>query len=57
VKVSLITFTRNSEKLIEGLLRNVNGVVDEVVVVDGFSSDRTVEIARSYSAKVYTCRP
>jgi glycosyltransferase involved in cell wall biosynthesis len=57
VKVSLITFTRNSEKLIEGLLRNVNGVVDEVVVVDGCSSDRTVEIARSYSAKVYTRRP
>ena len=57
MKVSLITFTRNSEKLIEGLLRNVNGVVDEVVVVDGCSSDRTVEIARSYSAKVYTRRP
>jgi glycosyltransferase involved in cell wall biosynthesis len=57
VKVSLITFTRNSEKLIEGLLRNVDGVVDEIVVVDGCSSDRTVEIARSYSAKVYTRRP
>jgi glycosyltransferase involved in cell wall biosynthesis len=57
VKVSLITFTRNSEKLIEGLFRNVNGVVDEVVVVDGCSSDRTVEIARSYSAKVYIRRP
>jgi glycosyltransferase involved in cell wall biosynthesis len=54
VKVSLITFTRSSEKLIEGLFRNVNGVVDEVVVVDGCSSDRTIEIARSYSAKVYT---
>jgi glycosyltransferase involved in cell wall biosynthesis len=57
VKVSLIAFTRNSEKLIEGLFRNVNGVVDEVVVVDGCSSDRTIEIARSYGAKVYTRRP
>jgi glycosyltransferase involved in cell wall biosynthesis len=57
VKISLITFTRNSEKLIEGLLRNVNGVIDEVVVVDGCSSDRTIEIARSYGAKVYTRRP
>mgnify|MGYP000211520364 CR=1 FL=1 len=57
MKISLITFTRNSEKLIEGLFRNVDGVVDEVVVVDGCSSDRTVEIARSYSAKVYTRRP
>jgi glycosyltransferase involved in cell wall biosynthesis len=57
VKISLITFTRNSEKLVEGLLRNVDGVVDEVVVVDGCSSDRTVEIAKSYSAKVYTRRP
>jgi glycosyltransferase involved in cell wall biosynthesis len=57
MKITLLTFTRNSETLIEGLLRNVNGVVDEVVVVDGCSSDRTVEIVRSYGARVYTRRP
>ena len=57
MKVSLITFTRNSEKLIEGLLRNVNGVVDEIIVVDGCSSDRTLEIAKSYGAKVYIRKP
>jgi glycosyltransferase involved in cell wall biosynthesis len=56
-KISLITFTRNSEKPIERLLRNVDGVVDEVVVVDECSSDRTIEIARSYNARVYTRRP
>jgi len=42
---------------IEGLLRNISDVVDEVIVVDGCSVDGTVEIARSYNAKVYTRKP
>jgi glycosyltransferase involved in cell wall biosynthesis len=35
------------------LLENVRDVVDEIIVVDGFSDDDTVEIARSYDAKVF----
>jgi len=57
VRVLLVTFTRNSEMFIEGLLGNVNGVVDEVIVVDGCGTDGTVEIARSYNVKVYTRKP
>jgi glycosyltransferase involved in cell wall biosynthesis len=57
MKITLLTFTRDSETLIEGLLRNVNGVVDEIIVVDGCSSDRTLEIAKSYGAKVYIRKP
>jgi glycosyltransferase involved in cell wall biosynthesis len=57
MKITLLTFTRNSETLIKGLLRNVNGVVDEIIVVDGCSTDETVEIAKSYGAKVYIRKP
>jgi|GEM_PF-3102579 glycosyltransferase involved in cell wall biosynthesis len=44
MKITLLTFTRNSETLIKGLLRNVNGVVDEIIVVDGCSTDETLEL-------------
>lgn len=53
VKISCITFTRNSGRKLELLLENVRDVVDEIIVVDGFSNDDTVEIAMSYGAKVF----
>jgi glycosyltransferase involved in cell wall biosynthesis len=34
-------------------LENVRDVVDEIIIVNGFSSDDAVEIARSYGAKVF----
>jgi glycosyltransferase involved in cell wall biosynthesis len=43
IKISFITFTRNSGRKLELLLENVKDVVDEIIVVDGFSSDDTVE--------------
>jgi len=56
-KISFITFTRNSGRRLRLLLENVKDVVDEIIVVDGFSSDDTVEIARSYGAKVFQRKP
>jgi glycosyltransferase involved in cell wall biosynthesis len=57
IKISFITFTRNSGKRLKLLLENVKDVVDEIIVIDGFSSDDTVEIAKSYGAKVFQRRP
>ena len=45
--------TKNCESLVEGTLRSVAGWADEIVVLDGFSTDRTVEVCRRYTDKVF----
>lgn len=49
--ISLITVTLNEEQLIGQCLRSA-WFCDELIVVDSFSSDRTVEIARGLGANV-----
>lgn len=49
--ISLITVTLNEEQLIAQCLRSA-WFCDELIVVDSFSSDRTVEIARALGAQV-----
>ncbi len=50
--IAAVIMTKNCEDLIEGTLKSVAPWVDEIVVVDGFSDDRTVEICRRYTPKV-----
>jgi len=57
VGLSFITFTRNSANKIGALLEHVKDKVDEIIVIDGYSTDETVEIAKSYGAKVYLRKP
>jgi glycosyltransferase involved in cell wall biosynthesis len=51
-KISVTLATYNEEKNIAGCLESVKEVADEIVIVDGTSKDRTVEIARDLGAKV-----
>ena len=44
--------TKDCEALIEGTLESVCKWVDEIVVIDGFSADRTVEICRRYTGRI-----
>lgn len=44
VKISAVILTLNEEKNIERCITSVLGIVDDVVVVDSFSTDRTEEI-------------
>ena len=52
-KISTVILTKNEEKNIERSLKSVIAFSDEVIVVDCFSVDRTVEIARRYTDNVY----
>lgn len=51
-KLSVVLATFNEENNLGRCLDSVKDIADEIVVVDGTSKDRTVEIAKSYKAKV-----
>ncbi|TYP70459.1 glycosyltransferase family 2 protein [Aquimarina intermedia] len=51
VKLSGVIITYNEERKIETCLKSLQGVVDEIVVVDSFSTDRTEEICNQYDVK------
>jgi glycosyltransferase involved in cell wall biosynthesis len=52
-KISLIVITRNEEEMIGQCLKSAAAFCDELIVVDSFSTDRTVEIARGLGARVF----
>jgi glycosyltransferase involved in cell wall biosynthesis len=51
-KISCIIGTKNAEKDIKDCLEAVKWC-DEIIVVDDFSTDRTIEFARQYTDKVF----
>ena len=52
LKITANIITLNEEKNIEAVIKSVQKVCDEVLVVDSLSNDRTCEIAESLGAKV-----
>jgi len=54
--LSVIIIAYNEEKRIEQCLRSVAWVNEIVVVVDDKSTDKTAEISRKYTSKVYLHR-
>jgi len=53
MNLTVLILTLNEEVNLPHALRSVAGWADQIIVVDSFSHDRTVEIARSYGAIVY----
>jgi tetratricopeptide (TPR) repeat protein len=51
--LSLCMITKNDEKNLSNCLKALEGVVDEIIVVDIGSSDETIEIAKQAGANVY----
>ena len=51
--ISAVIITHNEENWIEGCIRCLNWV-DEVLVLDGESTDKTVEVAKKFTRNVYS---
>lgn len=49
---SIVVPARNEEATIGDVLRSVRDMTDDLIVVDGRSTDRTVSIAREYGARI-----
>jgi tetratricopeptide (TPR) repeat protein len=51
-RLTLCLIAKNEESMLPGCLESVRGVVDDVVLVDTGSTDRTMELARAAGAAV-----
>ena len=51
--VAAVIMTKNCQDLVRGTLESVAGWVDEIVVLDGFSTDNTLDVCREFTDKVY----
>ncbi len=51
-KISLIIITENGEENIRDCLESIKWA-DEIIVVDSESTDKTVEITKEYTEKIY----
>ena len=51
IKISAVIITLNEEKNIQECIDSIKDVVDEIVIVDSFSTDKTEEICRNNSVR------
>lgn len=51
--ISLCMIVKNEEQHLEQCLNSVKNCVDEIIIVDTGSTDRTIEIAKKFDAKIF----
>ncbi len=52
-KLSVVIITYNEERNIVRCIQSVKNIADEIIVVDSFSTDRTIEIAEALGATIF----
>ena len=51
--ITAIILTKNEEVNIGDCIESIKKVVKRIVVIDSYSTDKTIEIAKKYGAEVY----
>ncbi len=51
IKLSAVIITYNEEEHLEKCLSSLNGIADEIIVLDSYSTDRTSEICKLFGVK------
>ena len=51
-KISGIIITKNEEEMLDDALKSLS-FCDEILIIDNYSTDKTLEIAQKYKAKVF----
>jgi len=52
-KLSIVIATYNEQQNIGECLDSIKNIADEIIIIDGQSSDKTVDICKKYHAKVF----
>ncbi|NOU93869.1 glycosyltransferase [Paenibacillus sp. LMG 31456] len=53
ITISLCMIVKNEEQVLERCLSSVKGIVDEIILVDTGSNDRTKEIAKQFTDRIF----
>ncbi|MFQ5721377.1 MAG: glycosyltransferase family 2 protein [Candidatus Aminicenantales bacterium] len=53
MEISAVIITYNEEKRLEPALKSLQGVASEIIIVDAYSQDKTLKIAKRYTDKVF----
>lgn len=53
ISLSVVIITHNEERNIERCLRSVQGIADDIVVLDSFSTDNTEEICKPFGVRFF----
>ena len=56
IKITTVILTKNESRNIKDCIKSIKDLAEEVIAVDDFSNDETVEIAESEGAKVFKKR-
>ena len=51
--ISVVMMAKNEEQNIERCLKSIQGIANEIILIDTGSTDKTNEIAEKYQAKIY----